>query len=246
MVTANLLNSSTSVILVSVSRLSSLSSGLGLAHLSLVCMPGSGLCRLTGRAQVFRLSPSGLDCLGRCRMLVVGETGSSTDLVLPRTDIYLGSLNPMSIADFQGHVVLSQDEGVEIVGYKAMTSFWHCGILSKELSDSLYDHGYILHSLLKEKEEEKQFPCIQYLVLNSICHMKLPQALHNLDFLGRICISNCSELVSFPEATLPSLLRAIDIESCKALQYLPNTWMDCTSMCWESLDVPSKKAVISF
>ncbi|KAK3182963.1 hypothetical protein Dsin_030249 [Dipteronia sinensis] len=94
--------------------------------------------------------------------------------------------------------------------------------------------GHLLVPLLKVKEEELQlqgvpFIC-QYLVLDSVCLTKLPQALHNLDFLRRICISNCSELVSFPDATLPSQLTAIDIESCNALKWLPDTWMDCTSL----------------
>ncbi|KAK2661634.1 hypothetical protein Ddye_000208 [Dipteronia dyeriana] len=152
----------------------------------------------------------------------------------------------MFFADFQGQVFvikrfiqrLSEDEGVEIVGYKAPTSFCHSGIISqqdaKELCYSMYHHGSLLASLLKVKEEELQlqglpFVC-QYLVLDSVCLTKLPQALHSLDCLRRICISNCSELVSFPEATLPSQLRAIDIESCNALKWLPDTWMDCTSL----------------
>ncbi|KAH7567826.1 hypothetical protein JRO89_XS07G0159500 [Xanthoceras sorbifolium] len=50
-----------------------------------------------------------------------------------------------------------------------------------------------------------------HMVLDSICLTKLPQALHNLNFLRRICISNCSEWVSFPEAALSSHLRAMDI-----------------------------------
>ncbi|TXG53625.1 hypothetical protein EZV62_018881 [Acer yangbiense] len=155
-------------------------------------------------------------------------------------------MNPMFFADFQGQVFvikrfiqrLSEDEGVEIVGYKEPTSFCHSGIVShqdaEELCYSMYGHGSLLVSLLKVKEEELQlqglpFIC-QYLVLDSVCLTKLPQALHNLDFLRRICISNCSELVSFPEASLPSQLRALDIESCNALKWLPDTWMDCTSL----------------
>ncbi|KAI9177453.1 hypothetical protein LWI28_015429 [Acer negundo] len=64
---------------------------------------------------------------------------------------------PPHVTSTIGHVGLSKDEGVETVGYKAMTSFWHSGILSlqdaKELSDSPYDHRYLFHSLLEEKEE---------------------------------------------------------------------------------------------
>ncbi|KAH7576041.1 hypothetical protein JRO89_XS02G0281100 [Xanthoceras sorbifolium] len=162
--------------------------------------------------------------------------------VQPRTDINLGSLNPMIFADFQGNVFLIQrfmqrlsEDRVQIVGYEARMSFWHSEMVAlqdaKELCASLNDR---LFCLLKEKEEELQllgFPCIcQYLVLDSVCLTKLPQVLHNLDFLRRICISNCSELVSFPEATLPSQLTAIYIESCNALECLPDTWMDSTSL----------------
>ncbi|KAK1576200.1 hypothetical protein Q3G72_011815 [Acer saccharum] len=174
------------------------------------------------------------------RKLTHQPAEASTGKVQPRTDINLGSLNPIIFSDFQGDVfqIVSGIEGAEIVGYKAPTSFWHSGIISLqdatfflESSDYLY---FQLDSLLEEKEEElqlRELPCIcQYLVLDSVCLTKLPHVLLNLDFLRKICIANCSDLVSFPEATLPSHLRAIYIESCKALECLPNTWMDCTSL----------------
>ncbi|KAK1565452.1 hypothetical protein Q3G72_026841 [Acer saccharum] len=162
-----------------------------------------------------------------------------------RTDIDLGSLNPMTFADFRGHAFLvkrfiqrlSEVEEVEIVGYKTSTSFWHSGIISLQealtLCYSLFNHNDRLSSLLEEKEEELQLqglPFIwQFLILDSVCLSKLPQVL-NLDFLRRISIANCSELGSFPEVTLPSHLRSIDIDSCDALKCLPDTWMDCTSL----------------
>ncbi|KAK1568357.1 hypothetical protein Q3G72_023493 [Acer saccharum] len=166
--------------------------------------------------------------------------------VQPRTDIDLCSMNPIIFSDFQGYVfqVVSGIEGAEIVSYRAPTSFWHSGIISLQDCLAFFHSLYYrksqscltgrLDSLLKEKEEELQLqglPCIcQYLVLDSVCLTKLPQVLLNLDFLRRISISNCSDLVSFPEATLPSHLRFIDIYSCGALKCLPDTWMDCTSL----------------
>ncbi|KAK0589916.1 hypothetical protein LWI29_020200 [Acer saccharum] len=164
----------------------------------------------------------------------------------------------MNFSDFQGDLfqIVSGIEGAEIVGYKAPTSFWHSGTISLQDTgtffhslDYLESQGCLrdrLHSLLKEKEEEPQLrglPCIcQYLVLDSVCLTKLPQVLLNLDFLRRISIANCSDLVSFPEATLPSQLRAIYIESCKALECLPNSWMDCTSL--ERLSVSSCESLM--
>ncbi|TXG53624.1 hypothetical protein EZV62_018880 [Acer yangbiense] len=155
----------------------------------------------------------------------------------------------MTFADFRGHAFLvkrfiqrlSEVEEVEIVGYKASTSYWHSGIISLQeawtFCYSLYNHNYelhFLHSLLEEKDEELQlqgFPSIcQYLALDSVCLTKLPQVLLNLDFLRWIRIADCSDLVSFPEATLPSHLRSIDIYSCDALKCLPDTWMYCTSL----------------
>ncbi|KAL5786900.1 hypothetical protein ACOSP7_003849 [Xanthoceras sorbifolium] len=165
--------------------------------------------------------------------------------VQPRTDIDLGSLNPNGKFFLIKRVMQRLSEEVEIVGYQAPSSFCHSGIVSLQDANKLckdfiaYDNfGYHrLGSPLKEKEEDLQllgFPCIcQYLVLESVCLTKLPQALHSLlrtGFLKRICISYCSELVSFSEATLPSQLRAIDIESCNELKYLPDTWMDSTSV----------------
>ncbi|KAH7576054.1 hypothetical protein JRO89_XS02G0282700 [Xanthoceras sorbifolium] len=179
-----------------------------------------------------------------------------------RTDIDLCSLNPIIFADFQGKFFLIKramqrlsEEEVEIVGYQAPTSFWHSGIISPQDANKLWPllDGYFGYhrfvSLLKEKEEDLQlqgFPCIcQYLVLESVCLAKLPQALHNLlrtGFLRRICISYCSELVSFSEATLPSQLKAIDIESCNEPECLPDTWMDSTSL--ECLSVSMCKSLM--
>ncbi|KAK3185094.1 hypothetical protein Dsin_032380 [Dipteronia sinensis] len=62
------------------------------------------------------------------------------------------------------------------------------------------------------------------------CKQVQPRTDIYLGSLNPMSIADFQELVSFPEATLPSLLRAIDIESCKALECLPNTWMDSTSL----------------
>ncbi|KAI9176493.1 hypothetical protein LWI28_003526 [Acer negundo] len=89
--------------------------------------------------------------------------------------------------------------------------------------------------LVDEKEEILQWQGLrhrfQYLILKDcVCLEKLPQALHSLSFLRKICIVNCRNVVSFAEVGLPTQLKSVLIESCDALEFLPKSWMDSTSL----------------
>lgn len=132
----------------------------------------------------------------------------------------------------------SSVEYVDMVGHKKRKSFFQSGIVQMENSPNHFRslnefRDQLFSSIEKEESEPLQaFPCRrQYLTLwNSICHVKLAQALHSLRFLVKICIANCPELASLPETTLPSCLSNITVESCDALESLPKTWMDCNSV----------------
>ncbi|KAK1567205.1 hypothetical protein Q3G72_009338 [Acer saccharum] len=128
---------------------------------------------------------------------------------------------------------------MEIVGYKEPTSFWHTSIVSLERSIHHYEHYVMIKQipsdpyvpLVDEKEESLQQQGLPYLILKEcVCLEKLPQALHSLSFLRKICIANCYNVVSFAEVGLPTQLESIRIESCDALESLPKSWMDSTSL----------------
>ncbi|GAY64235.1 hypothetical protein CUMW_232020 [Citrus unshiu] len=66
---------------------------------------------------------------------------------------------------------------------------------------------------------------------------KLPKSLLSLSSLTEMRIHNCSSLVSFPEAVLPSQLRVISIWDCGALKFLPEAWMLDNNSSLEILDI---------
>ncbi|KDO40227.1 hypothetical protein CISIN_1g002284mg, partial [Citrus sinensis] len=66
---------------------------------------------------------------------------------------------------------------------------------------------------------------------------KLPKSLLSLSSLTEMRIHNCSSLVSFPEAVLPSQLRVISIWDSGALKFLPEAWMLDNNSSLEILDI---------
>ncbi|KAH9686015.1 putative disease resistance RPP13-like protein 1 [Citrus sinensis] len=98
-----------------------------------------------------------------------------------------------------------------------------------------------LQSLVEEDEQNQLgLSCrIEYLeLINCQGLVKLPQtSLSLINSLKEIGIYNCSSLVCFPEAALPSQLRIISIQYCNALKSLPVTWMHDTNTSLETLKV---------
>ncbi|KAK1569029.1 hypothetical protein Q3G72_031797 [Acer saccharum] len=146
----------------------------------------------------------------------------------------------------------SDVEEVELVLYKEPTSFWRSGIISwkdafkffTNTSDEYYHQLRSVYFLEKELQQPQELPYRhQYLTLwNCVCLAKLPQALHNLSFLTKLCIAECPKLVCFPEAALPSHLRSIEVLSCNALKSLPRTCMGSTSL--ENLSIEYCKSLM--
>ncbi|KAK0573449.1 hypothetical protein LWI29_008168 [Acer saccharum] len=92
----------------------------------------------------------------------------------------------------------------------------------------------------KEREElEQGLACrLQYLAMRDCeCLMKLPQLLHSLSFLRGLSLEHCPQLISIPEAALPSELRFIAIKNCDALESLPKSWMQSSNTSLERLSI---------
>lgn len=99
-----------------------------------------------------------------------------------------------------------------------------------------------LQFLMAEEEEDQwQFglSCsLEHLELRDCQDLvKLPKSSLILSSLTEIRIHNCSSLVSFPEAVLPSQLRVISIWDCDALKFLPEAWMLDGNSSLEILDI---------
>ncbi|KAK1552319.1 hypothetical protein Q3G72_014509 [Acer saccharum] len=138
-----------------------------------------------------------------------------------------------------------------IVGYEKTISFKQFGDHSWEginLSDFLFRIGLQtsvfgiegLSFMTKEREElEQELACrLQYLALRDCeCLMKLPQLLHSLSFLRGLSLEHCPQLISIPEAALPSELRFIAIKNCDGLESLPKSWMQSSNTSLERLSI---------
>ncbi|KDO53848.1 hypothetical protein CISIN_1g042986mg [Citrus sinensis] len=99
----------------------------------------------------------------------------------------------------------------------------------------------LLFSVAEEEKDQWQFglSCrLERLELRDCQDLvKLPKSLLSLSSLTEIRIHNCSSLVSFPDAVLPSQLRVISIWDCGALKFLPDAWMLDNNSSLEILDI---------
>ncbi|KAJ0084004.1 hypothetical protein Patl1_29492 [Pistacia atlantica] len=166
--------------------------------------------------------------------------------IVQRSAANLSSLSSVVLSDISSQVFveqfmqrLSKVEHLKIVGCKELTFLWQNGIELLQTISQLHrleiKRCPQLLSVVAEEENQQQqwLACscrLQYLELSDCkCLVKLPQELHRISSLRKICISNCPELVSFPETGLPLQLRFIEIGGCKALKSLPEAWMSTTT-----------------
>ncbi|KAJ0094679.1 hypothetical protein Patl1_17115 [Pistacia atlantica] len=198
----------------------------------------------------------------RCEMLVVSvpslpslcklEIDACKEVVW-KTNVDLSSVSSVVLSDMSSHMleserflpVLPKLEELKIVGCKDLIFFCQSGnSLMKDISylcQLVIEQCPQLLSLVAEEGEQQQhgFPCrLQSLELRD-CEslVQLPQVLNNLSSLREISIKECSKLVSFPEASLPSQLRFISIFKCNALKSLPEAWMHSSNTSLESLSI---------
>ncbi|KAJ4704239.1 Disease resistance protein [Melia azedarach] len=164
-----------------------------------------------------------------------------------RSSIDLSSLNSVSLSDISNRVFLTgiaeqelpKVKELEIKGCKELTYLWQNEIRLLQHISSL--HRLIiascpqLLSLVAEEEEHQKQQGLPDSTIHSLelsyCQRlaKLPQALLSLSSLAELHIIGCDELISCPEADLPSQLRTIEIRGCILLASLPQSWMDKTT-----------------
>ncbi|TQD85028.1 hypothetical protein C1H46_029419 [Malus baccata] len=83
------------------------------------------------------------------------------------------------------------------------------------------DNSRLVEELGKEAEELQISECkLEFLELNKCENLlKLPKGLNQLLSLQKLCIYECSRLVSFPDVGLPPSLKDIEIRECHSLIY---------------------------
>ncbi|XP_061998923.1 disease resistance protein TAO1-like [Rosa rugosa] len=84
------------------------------------------------------------------------------------------------------------------------------------------DNSGLVEKLGKEAEQLVQLQildckleCLELSKCGSL--LKVPEGLHNLTSLQKLCINQCSSLVSFPDVGLPPCLKVIEIRKCDSL-----------------------------
>ncbi|KAJ0084669.1 hypothetical protein Patl1_29484 [Pistacia atlantica] len=167
--------------------------------------------------------------------------------IVQRSAANLSSLSSVVLSDISSQVFveqfmqrLSKVEHLKIVGCKELTFLWQNGIGLLQTISQL--HRLLLSVVAEEENQQQQWlacSCrLQYLELSDCkCLVKLPQELHRISSLRKICISNCPELFSFPETGLPLQLRFIEIGGCKALKSLPEAWIFESNTSLESIKI---------
>ncbi|KAG8363638.1 hypothetical protein BUALT_Bualt19G0043300 [Buddleja alternifolia] len=114
-------------------------------------------------------------------------------------------------------------EGLQFYNCNELLSVWPNGFTPQHLSCLRRLVVADCSILVSLGEEEQQIPCnLESLKLFQCANLtSLPNELRNLGSLRELIIKNCPNIISFPEQSIPPMLKRLEILGCNAMHSLP-------------------------